>query len=55
MNVEMMDLDLVLMLMVDDGDEEKQMKMMMVVEGMDKNMFAADVVHWDREILVVVA
>jgi hypothetical protein len=44
--------------MVNDDDEVKPMKMMMVeVEVMGKNMFAVVVlvvVHWNKEILVVV-
>jgi len=43
--------------MVNDDDEVKQMKMRKVeVVVMDKNMFAVVmvVVHWDKEILVVV-
>jgi hypothetical protein len=43
--------------MVNDDDEVKQMKMRKVeVVVMDKNMFVVVmvVVHWDKEILVVV-
>lgn len=46
---------------VDDDDEVKPMRMILEVEEevvvveMDKNMFVVElVVHWDREILVVV-